>query len=93
MYVVKNHSLKYRIRRHVAAVIGASLAAVLLCAVSLAVLPIPTTAPAPCEEDESCWDCETMGNGVCGPATVVTVDGVSVLVDARGNILGEISEP
>lgn len=20
-----------------------------------------------CEEDESCWDCETMGNGICGP--------------------------
>ena len=20
-----------------------------------------------CEEDESCWDCATMGNRVCGP--------------------------
>ena len=20
-----------------------------------------------CYEDEPCWDCETMGNGVCGP--------------------------
>lgn len=20
-----------------------------------------------CQEDEPCWNCETMGNGVCGP--------------------------
>ena len=27
-----------------------------------------TTAPAPeCQEDDPCWDCETMGNMVCGP--------------------------
>jgi hypothetical protein len=23
-----------------------------------------------CEEDEPCWDCETMGNSVCGPVKV-----------------------
>jgi hypothetical protein len=22
---------------------------------------------APCLEDEPCWDCETMGNRICGP--------------------------
>lgn len=22
---------------------------------------------APCQEDEPCWDCHTMGNRVCGP--------------------------
>jgi hypothetical protein len=22
-----------------------------------------------CEEDEPCWDCETMGNLICGPVT------------------------
>lgn len=22
-----------------------------------------------CQEDESCWDCNTMGNKVCGPLT------------------------
>lgn len=22
-----------------------------------------------CHEDEPCWDCETMGNGICGPDT------------------------
>lgn len=33
------------------------------------VVPAPTvtTAPAPCEEDEPCWDCATMGNMICGP--------------------------
>jgi hypothetical protein len=23
--------------------------------------------PSPCVEDMACWDCETMGNLVCGP--------------------------
>ena len=23
--------------------------------------------PIPCEEDMECWDCETMGNRICGP--------------------------
>lgn len=23
--------------------------------------------PQTCQEDEPCWDCETMGNKVCGP--------------------------
>jgi hypothetical protein len=26
-----------------------------------------TIAPLSCYEDEPCWDCTTMGNGVCGP--------------------------
>lgn len=32
---------------------------------------IPAAAPAPvrCEEDQPCWDCATMGNKICGPAT------------------------
>ena len=37
--------------------------------------PAPAPAPAPvnvpdgtCHEDMPCWDCETMGNHVCGPA-------------------------
>ena len=33
--------------------------------------PTPTIGEAwisaPCQEDESCWVCETMGNKVCGP--------------------------
>ena len=28
-----------------------------------------TTPPATCNEDMPCWDCETMGNRQCGPAT------------------------
>lgn len=23
--------------------------------------------PAPCQEDQPCWDCRTMGNRICGP--------------------------
>lgn len=34
--------------------------------------PTPTIGEAwysaPCVEDEPCWDCETMGNLICGPA-------------------------
>ena len=26
-----------------------------------------TIPPLSCYEDEPCWDCTTMGNGVCGP--------------------------
>lgn len=26
-----------------------------------------TVPPAVCHEDEPCWDCETMGNRICGP--------------------------
>ena len=22
----------------------------------------------PCQEDDPCWDCETMGNRICGPS-------------------------
>lgn len=29
---------------------------------------------APCQEDEACWDCTTMGNHLCGPqSTTATV--------------------
>lgn len=24
-------------------------------------------SPEPCHEDEPCWNCETMGNRICGP--------------------------
>jgi hypothetical protein len=30
------------------------------------VLPEPLLAAATCTEDEPCWDCETMGNHICG---------------------------
>ena len=29
--------------------------------------PTTTVPPAVCQEDEPCWDCETMGNRICGP--------------------------
>ncbi len=30
---------------------------------------VPPDEPAVCHEDEPCWDCETMGNRICGPTT------------------------
>ncbi len=36
--------------------------------------PPTTTEQPPCQEDEPCWDCRTMGNGICGgPPTTETV--------------------
>ena len=36
-------------------------------------VPEPETRPS-CYEDEPCWDCETMGNMVCGPTTTLLVE-------------------
>ncbi|KKM07943.1 hypothetical protein LCGC14_1728860 [marine sediment metagenome] len=35
------------------------------------VFPSTTTTTSPCQEDEPCWECETMGNLTCGPTTTV----------------------
>lgn len=40
----------------------ATLAALLMALALLAT----STADERCEEDMSCWDCTTMGNGLCG---------------------------
>ena len=47
-----------------------------------------------CEEDMPCWDCTTMGNRICGPATDIACDdfevkGVVICVNGR---TGEISQ-
>lgn len=39
----------------------------LLLAVAFLVLPQPDTMPQPCVEDMACWDCNSMGNSLCGP--------------------------
>lgn len=97
MYVVTNNSRTHRIRRRVAFAAAALIGGLSLGALSLVLIPLPDSpigGTVRCEEDQSCWDCETMGNGVCGPARVVTLaDGRSVVVDAYGNILGDITEP
>ena len=33
-----------------------------------------TVPPAVCQEDEPCWDCETMGNRICGPTVEPPTD-------------------
>ncbi len=66
-----------------AAIIAGGLA---IGTLSVVVLPAPTGTPV-CTEDMDCWDCSTMGNGVCGPLTVS--DGF--VVDGTGKVLGKIS--
>lgn len=40
---------------------------------------------APVAEDDPGWDCETMGNGVCGPVTITYTDGgYAVVTGAEG---------
>jgi hypothetical protein len=43
-----------------------------------AITPGPTTTqhagsdvPPACQEDQPCWDCQTMGNRICGPVQVL----------------------
>ena len=35
---------------------------------------VPAPVLDPCEEDEPCWDCATMGNLICGSPPVVVVE-------------------
>jgi len=53
--------------------------------------PSPTD-PAPdsvCHEDEPCWDCETMGNGICGPLTG-KADASGIWIDDANGALGVV---
>lgn len=50
---------------------------------SVAVGPPPTT---PCTEDMPCWDCETMGNGDCGPTPELPITGD----DHRAGVLASL---
>ena len=36
------------------------------CPCASCVVPAPLEQPTTCQEDEPCWNCETMGNGICG---------------------------
>lgn len=90
MYVVVNSAPKYRRRRATAALVALALASIPLAALVNTAFPIPTEpVPADCQEDEPCWDCSTMGNGVCGPLTLN--DGY--IIDSRGRVLGAVTEP
>ena len=42
------------------------------CQIGTAELPVVAVdePPVPCQEDEACWDCSTMGNLICGPGAV-----------------------
>lgn len=48
-------------------------------------------ATQPCAEDSPCFDCETMGNRQCGPATaVVDREGLIIVTGADGTTLGVV---
>ena len=63
---------------------------------SVAVGPPPTQ---PCQEDEPCWDCATMGNHECGPTPQLPITGddhravilASLVVGLTGVILVTVS--
>ena len=38
-------------------------------------------APAACQEDMACWNCEVMGNQICGPQTGI---GTALSADQHG---------
>jgi hypothetical protein len=41
-----------------------------LAAAALAAAALTACTPAPvCQEDDPCWDCHSLGNRICGPAT------------------------
>jgi hypothetical protein len=43
---------------------------VITAALLIGTPPSPSRADT-CQEDQACWDCETMGNQVCGPRILV----------------------
>jgi hypothetical protein len=96
MYVAVRHEQMYRRRRRIASLF-ALLAGLGLGLLTLVIIPPPDSDSllkvARCEEDQSCWDCDTMGNGYCGPLSVIKKNGKDYIVDNRGKIIGEISEP
>ncbi len=50
--------------------------------------PTTTTTEPPaavCQEDEPCWDCETMGNWICGPITTPPSDDSHPIESIGGN--------
>jgi hypothetical protein len=57
-------------------VIGLLLVAVCLVVLNIMgpepMLDTPTSDG--CQEDEACWDCSVMGNGLCGPSEVLSSD-------------------
>lgn len=68
----------YRYRTRILGVLALVVMAVAMsmlagCCVGRAVdtrlgpIGLPINEPGACHEDMPCWDCETMGNRICGP--------------------------
>lgn len=90
MFRVVRNEKEYQRRRRVAVVLAAMASGTAAFYMLNVVAPIPAEPPTvDCQEDEPCWDCSTMGNGVCGPLTLD--DGY--IIDARGKMLGVVAEP
>jgi hypothetical protein len=91
MIAVTNHTPTHRRRRTIAAAAALAIVATSLGVASLTVLPTPTTAP--CMEDEPCWDCEVMGNRVCGPLTTTHTNGNTIVQDRDGMVIAVFNTP
>lgn len=51
-------------------------------------VPLPGWDDGVCQEDEPCWDCETMGNLTCGPAYIEPPTEVGA--DWEGLLVGDV---
>lgn len=93
MVRIVNTTPKYRRRRMIAASVSILLGIAVGYVGAGALLPVPhSPILTGCESDEPCWDCTTMGDKVCDPISVRNENGTNVVVDARGNVLGIITD-
>ena len=61
----------------------------LLLGVGILVMPASPASPvspapvAQCFEDQPCWDCESMGNRVCGPSALLWIEAPEYAIEAQ----------
>lgn len=52
-----------------------------------------TTTTQQCAEDDSCWNCATMGNHICGAPTIDELESrITTLEEYRDNLVGGIRQ-
>jgi len=64
--------------------------AVSLASLSGGVVASCEPEPVACQEDDPCWDCATMGNGLCGPLLAYAEPHGLVVTDANGRPVGVV---
>lgn len=53
---------------------GLKVRVMLAAVLAGAILAVPGELSSPCLEDMPCWDCSSMGNGICGKEQVCRGD-------------------